>query len=79
MRRPFGSITELTYTDGFEKGYEVVSARLRTTDYFGVGEDGAYYVLLNNTDAKDVEYLQERLADDGVTVAVTNAFEDSEE
>ncbi len=72
-------IAELTYTDGFEKGYEAVSARLRTTDYFGVGEDGAYYVLLNNTDAKDVEYLQERLADDGVTVAVTNAFEDSEE
>ena len=46
--------------------YKEIAYMFRTTDYFGKGEDGLLYVLLNNTSAEEVKNVIERLNVKGI-------------
>lgn len=72
-------VARITCPGDWKDGYRVLAEKLRTTDYLGLGEDGSLYVLLNNTEAEDVGFLQKRLKESNIAVTVTTAFEDSGE
>lgn len=72
-------VAQIICPGGWRDGYRVLAEKLRTTDYLGLGEDGSLYVLLNNTGAEDVEFLQKRLKGSDIKVTVTTVFENSGE
>lgn len=72
-------VAQILCEGDWREGYRAVAEKLRTTDYLGIDEDGSLYVLLNNTGAEDVTYLQKRLRGSDITVAVTTAFDNSGE
>ncbi len=72
-------VVRITGQGSFEEACRKAADQLRATDCLGVDEDGCLYALLNNTGAQDVEHLQKRLAEHGMTAEVTAVFEDSEE
>lgn len=72
-------VAQLIYSGDWNEAYKVLAEKLRTTDYLGLGGDGNLYVLLNNTGTEDIKYLQNRLEESHITVALTTAFEDSGE
>lgn len=67
-------VARITCPGDWKDGYRILAEKLRTTDYLGLGEDGGLYVLLNNTGAEDVEFLQKRLKGSDITVAVATVF-----
>ena len=44
-----------------QKAVEEISKTLRTSDYIGKQKDGRLYILLSNTEAKDADYVLNRL------------------
>ncbi len=72
-------VAQILCEGDWRDGYRAVSEKLRTTDYLGIGEDGRLYVLLNNTGTEEAAYLQKRLEESHITLAVTAVFENSGE
>lgn len=59
-------VVELTYSGLMEKTAAAVGRTLRVADCLGTDGEGRLFILLNNTGAENLEYLQKRLSACGV-------------
>ena len=65
------SILKLEVDDNnYEKAGEILSNKLRKTDYLGKLEDGNLYALLSNTNQKDTEFVINRFQEVGYASAI---------
>ena len=62
-------LTECAMLEILAKDYrqaaEILGKNMRQTDYMGVLEDGGFYILLSNTDAKNAEGVMRRFSNAG--------------
>lgn len=56
------------------EGYPIITKLLREVDYMGVNEQGILYVLLNNTSAKDAQFVLKRFQEQNVQAQLVDEY-----